>query len=529
MFLVTARQMSRMDINTIEEYGIPGAVLMENAGRGATRILLSKFGNLKNTNIGVVTGSGNNGGDGFVIARYLAEQGFTPEVFLLGSIKKVKGDAALNLSLLSELNISVIEITSQETFAMQQSSMLKCELWVDAIFGTGLNSNITGFIKTVIELINRTKKPVLSIDIPSGLHPDTGLPQGICIKADVTATFGYAKTGLITFPGIDYCGNIEVVDIGIPKHIEAKETLSTQLLTPQKISACYRPRGSNEHKGTTGHLLVFAGSTGKTGAAALTSQAAVRTGAGLVTLCTPENVNPILEMLLPEVMTIPLPESKSGELSKRSFDLAINASESKNCIAAGPGIGTSQQTTELINMIITRVDKPIILDADALNIISKDISILKKIKGPAILTPHPKEMERLTGLSVTEIQNNRIKAAGDFAKHHGVYLILKGARTVIAHPDGKVFINPTGNPSMASGGMGDVLTGMIAGFLAQGYPVADSAHMGVFLHGAAADILSSEKSPIGITASDIINEIPRLINMMVQNKLAPLKNIGYWF
>lgn len=529
MFLVTARQMSRMDKNTIEEYGIPGAVLMENAGRGATRILLSKFGNLTEKKIGIVAGSGNNGGDGFVIARYLAEHGYTPEVFLLGSVKKVKGDAALNLDLLSELNIPVTEITDQETFAIQQSAMLKCGLWVDAIFGIGLNADITGFFKTVIELINQTKKPVLSIDIPSGLHPDTGLPQGISIKADVTATFGYAKTGLVTFPGIDYCGCIEIVDIGIPKHIEVKEALSTQLLTPEKISACYRPRNSNEHKGTTGHLLVFAGSTGKTGAAALTSQAAARTGSGLVTLCTPESVNPVLETLLPEVMTIPLPESKNGELSKQAYNIAIEASESKNCITAGPGLGTLQQTRELINTIITLTDKPIVLDADALNIISKDTSVLKKIKGPAILTPHPKEMERLTGLSVTEIQKNRVKAAGDFAKRHGVYLILKGARTIIAHPDGQIFINPTGNPSMASGGMGDVLTGMISGFLAQGYPVADSTHMGVYLHGAAADILSSEKGPIGITASDVVNEIPRLINMMAQDKLAPLKNTGYWF
>lgn len=529
MFLVTARQMSRMDKKTIEEYGIPGAVLMENAGRGATRILLSKFGNLKNKKIGIVAGSGNNGGDGFVIARYLAEHGYTPEIFVLGSIKKIKGDAELNFSLLSELNIPVTEINDSETFVLQQSAMAKCDIWVDAIFGTGLNSDIKGFFKTIIELINRTKKPVLAIDIPSGLHPDTGLPQGICVKADVTATFGYAKTGLVTYPGIDYCGNIEVVDIGIPKHIEVKEALSTQLLTPEKISAYYRPRSSNEHKGTTGHLLIFAGSTGKTGAAALTSQAAVRTGAGLVTLCTPESVNPILETLLPEVMTIPLPESDNRKLPKSVSDIIIEASEGKKCIAAGPGIGTLQQAIELVDTLITQMDKPVVLDADALNIISIDVSILKKIKGSAVLTPHPKEMARLTGISVKEIQKNRVKIAGDFAKSHKVYLILKGARTVIAQPDGQIFINPTGNPAMASGGMGDVLTGMIAGFLAQGYPVADSVHMAVYLHGAAADILSSEKGPIGITASDIINEIPRLINMMAQNKLAPLKNTGYWF
>ncbi len=529
MFLVTALQMSQMDKKTIEDFGIPGAVLMENAGRGATRVLLSKFGNIQDKKIGIVAGAGNNGGDGFVIARYLAEKGINVSVYILSSVSKIKGDAALNLGLLTDIKVPVIEICDQKTFLQHKSAMLTSDIWVDAIFGTGLNSDITGFINTIIGCINNSEKPVLAIDLPSGLHPDNGQPLGICIKASVTATFGYAKTGHMTYPGIDYCGCIEIVDIGIPHHI-AKEVLpSVHLLTPEKMSSYYRPRNSNAHKGTTGHLLIIAGSRGKTGAAALTSEAAIRSGAGLVTLGIPESVSTILETLTPEIMTLLLPETKEGSLSNSAFDILSNTIETKNCIATGPGLGTVKQTAGLTHKVLCESKIPVVIDADALNNLSKNLNILTTMKVPAILTPHPKEMARLTGESIATIQNNRIKFAKDFAKKYNVHLILKGVRTIIAHPDGEVFINPTGNPSMASGGMGDVLTGMIAGFLTQGYSPVESSHMGVYLHGAIADILSIEKGPAGIIASDIISNIPRIITLMSKKELAPINNIGRWF
>ncbi len=529
MFLVTALQMSRMDKKTIEDFGIPGAVLMENAGRGATRILLSKFGNIQDKKIGIIAGSGNNGGDGFVIARYLAEKGIKVSVYILSYASKVKGDAALNLGLLSNLNVPVIEICDQKNFLQHKSAMLTSDIWVDAIFGTGLNSEITGFIKTIINFINNLGKPVFAIDLPSGLHPDNGQPLGTCIKANVTATFGYAKTGHMAYPGIEYCGSIEIVDIGIPDHI-AKEVLpSVHLLTPEKISSYYRPRNSNAHKGTTGHLLVIAGSRGKTGAAALTSEAAIRSGAGLVTLGIPESVNTILETLIAEIMTIPLPETKEGSLSKSAFNILNSTMRSINCIATGPGLGTCMQTVALTHKVLCESKSPVVIDAEALNIVSKNINILTEIKVPTILTPHPKEMARLTGESIETIQNNRIKFAKDFAKKYNVHLILKGVRTIIAHPNGEVYINPTGNPSMASGGMGDVLTGMIAGFITQGYSPVESSHMGVYLHGAIADILSIEKGPVGIVASDIISDIPRIIALMAKKELASINNIGRWF
>lgn len=529
MRLVTARQMSLMDKKTIEEFGLPGMVLMENAGRGATRILLSKFGHLKNRKVGILAGAGNNGGDGFVVARYLAGNGIDVSVYLFAAVSKPKGDAAVNLSLLSDLKIPVIEILDEKALAGHKAEMTGCDIWVDALFGTGLNAPVSGVIKTAIDLINILKKPVLAIDIPSGLHPDTGVPLGACIRANVTATFGYAKTGHFTYPGIDYCGSIEIVDIGIPPHIAEAEKPAARLLTPEIISSCYRPRSTNAHKGTTGHLLVFAGTKGKTGAAALTAEAAMRSGAGLVTLGVPESVNPILEMLLTEAMTVPLPETQDKVLSNEATGILLHTMNGKACLAIGPGIGTDKQTADVFNELMCESTIPVVIDADGLNLLGDNLTLLTNIKTPAVLTPHPKEMARLTGESVAAIQNNRINSARAFAETYKVHLVLKGARTVIAHPDGTVYINPTGNPAMASGGMGDVLTGMIAGFITQGYSPAEASHMGVYLHGTAADILSAETGPAGILASDIIRAIPHTLALMAEKKLAPVNDLGEWF
>lgn len=529
MYLVTAWQMSQMDKKTIEVFGIPGVVLMENAGRGATRILLSKFGEIQNKKIGIIAGCGNNGGDGFVIARYLANKGINVAVYLLSEISKIKGDAKSNLNLLSDINVPVIEIANQKSFLQYKTAMVNRDIWVDAIFGTGLNAEVTGFFKTIIQFINNLNKAVLAVDIPSGLHPDTGQPLGISIKANVTATFAFAKTGHMTYPGTDYCGSIEIVDIGIPPYIAEESLPCVHLLTPEIISSYYKPRNSNAHKGTTGHLLVIAGSRGKTGAAALTSKAAMRSGAGLVTLGVPESLNHILETLNTEIMTIPLPETKEGALSKSAFDLLNAIMETKNCIAIGPGLGTYKQTISMIHKILCESKIPVVIDADALNSLEGNMDILRNMKAPAILTPHPKEMARLTGDTIETIQKNRIKKAKDLAEKYKVYIVLKGSRTVIAHPNGEVFINPTGNPLMASGGMGDVLTGMIAGFLTQGYSPAESSHMGVYLHGAIGDLLKNEKSPVGILASDIIDYIPFIINQMAKAELAPIDNLGKWF
>lgn len=512
MYLVTASEMQEMDRKTIEEFGLPGRVLMENAGKGATQIFLRQFDYLSNRKVGVLAGRGNNGGDGFVIARYLAQKGVGVTVFLLAHRSHVKGDAAENLKLLTPLDISVIELPDQKSFSKPiKINILHQDILIDAILGTGLKSDVKGYFKKIIEFVNGLNKPVFSVDIPSGLNSDTGQPCGVCIRAHTTATFAYPKTGHVLYPGADYSGNLELVDIGIPPHVAEEVSPGQHLLTPELIRTYIQPRPSDAHKGNAGHLLVIAGSEGKTGAAAMTAVSAMRVGAGLVTLGIPRSLNRVLETQLVEVMTCPLPETETGVLDESSFDTIQGLLSGKKCLAIGPGLGTSIGTGKLIYKILRQSPITIVIDADGLNHLAEHIEMLKDIGPSVILTPHPGEMARLMQISVSAIQIDRINCARSFATKFNVHVVLKGAKTVIAHPDGRVFINPTGNPGMASGGMGDVLTGMIGGFVAQGYPTESATHLAVFIHGSAGDFLAKKNGPIGYLATDVMKALPNQI------------------
>ena len=517
MFLVTASQMQDMDKQTIESFGIPGLVLMENAGKGAFDMLLRKFKDIKAKRIAVIAGQGNNGGDGFVIARYLMEKGIIVNTFLLSSKKKVTGDAKVNMELAQKLcdrshTCSIIEIPDADTFKEQKSHILHHDLFIDAILGTGLNSDVRGFFKDAIALINSSKRPVFSVDIPSGLHSDTGQPLGIAVKADATATFAFAKAGHVLYPGNSYTGDLEVIDIGIPNFIAREKNIKLSLVEKNEIAACFSPRGFQSHKGSYGHLLVIAGSAGKTGAAALCANAAMRCGTGLVTLGIAKSLNKRLEPQVIEPMTHPLPEKEKGILSDNCFDEIQTLLKGKQALAIGPGLGTRNPTKKLVHKLIEKSEMPLILDADAINCIADNLTILKKKKAPAILTPHPGEMARLCNLPTSDIQEDRVGIASQFAKNHDTILVLKGAQTVVSLPDGRSFICPTGNPGMASGGMGDVLTGMIAGFFAQGFSPEKASLAGVFIHGMCADILAKEMGAFGFLATDMIQMIPKTIH-----------------
>ena len=514
MYLVTANEMQKMDRSTIESFGLPGRILMENAGRGATQFFLDQFKNAENKKIGVIAGRGNNGGDGFVIARYLAQKGISVTVYLLSEHQKVSGDASANLKLLSPLKVPVIEMPDAKSFSAHETAMRHEAIWIDAIFGTGLRSDVKGFFKDVIDFINRLNKPVFAVDIPSGLNSDTGQPCGACIRADATATFAFAKTGHFMFPGADYTGNLKIIDIGVPPHIAHDIGPLQYLLTPDLIRAVFSPRPSDAHKGHTGHLLVIAGSTGKTGAAVMTATSAMRSGAGLVTLGIPASLNPILEAQVIETMTEPLPETVNGILDDTSVNRIMDLLSDKKCLAIGPGIGTAPETQKLFKNLLQENTKPVVIDADGLNILAGHIEILKDLDTPVVLTPHPGEMARLISTTSANVQKDRIKCARDFAEKFNVHVVLKGARTIVAHPDGRVFINPTGNPGMASGGMGDVLTGVIAGFIAQGHQPELAAHAGVYLHGATADSLAKNKGPFGYLATDVMNTLPEVIKTL---------------
>ncbi len=517
MFLVTAKEMQEMDRLTIESFGIPGRVLMENAGRGATRLLVERFPDISKQKVGIVAGRGNNGGDGFVIARYLHEKGVKTTVYLLSSADMVKGDAEANLNLLGPLHIPVIEMPDKETFFENRTSIVHENIFVDAILGTGLKSDVKGFYKEVIEFINGLDRPVFSVDIPSGLDSDTGWPCGISIRADATATFAFAKTGHFLFPGADLTGDLGVIDIGIPDHIRKQIDPRQYVLSQEMINQYFQPRASDAHKGHTGHLLVIGGSPGKTGAAAMAAMSAMRTGAGLVTLACPASLNPVLETLAVEAMTHPLLETQSGGISEMSFDEIAELLSEKRCLAIGPGMGTDPSTKNLVCRLISESRIPIVVDADGLNNIANVVEVLKAAKAPVVLTPHPGEMARLLNLTPKAVQKDRITCAREFAVKYSVYVVLKGAGTVIAHPDGKVFINTTGNPGMASGGMGDVLTGIIGGLIAQEYSPEEAVHAGVYLHGAAADSLAKSIGPFGFLASDVADALPNEIGKVLKD------------
>lgn len=515
MDILTADEMREMDRQTIESFGLPGRILMENAGRGATRVLMTRYPDIASYTVGVVAGRGNNGGDGFVIARCLFQHGVDVRVYLLSESAKLQGNAADNFHLLAELGVPVAEIPDEAAFSRVRGEMAHRQIWVDAILGTGLNSDVRGFFKTVIEFINSTNRPVLAVDIPSGLHTDTGRPCGACIAATLTATFAFPKIGHIQLPGAEYVGGLHVIDIGIPPYIARQTGPRQHLITPAEIRLIMKPRPADMHKGGTGHLLIAAGAPGKTGAAAMSGLSAMRAGAGLVTLGVPESLNPVLEPQVLEPMTIGLKETPNGALSDDAADAILDLLSDKRCLALGPGIGTEPATARLVHRLIQESPVPVVVDADGVNCLALEPEILINAHSPVILTPHPGEMARLIDQPPKAVQADRVGCARQFAKSYKVHLVLKGARTVIAAPDGHIHINPSGNPGMASGGMGDVLTGIISGLICQGYPPEVAARVGVFLHGAAADELSRSMGPFGYLASDVMNRLPLTIKHLM--------------
>ncbi len=511
MILVTADEMREMDRLTIEEVGIPGRVLMENAGRGATDFFLERFPEAAQKRVGILAGRGNNGGDGHVMARLLAHRGIDVCVFLFATRNAVKGDAAENLELLFRLDVPVVEVPDEKAFQKHRTRMRHIDIWIDALLGTGLKSDVSGLFKKVIGFIEKTERPVFAVDIPSGLDSDTGRPKGTCLRAQATATFGHAKIGCVLLPGADYTGALKVVDIGIPPQVTSRVAPRHRQLTSDGIGSIIRPRAPEADKGHTGRVLVVAGAAGKAGAAAMTSMAAMRTGAGLVTLGVPASLNPAVEPQVLEAMTAPLPESAPGILTDAALDTILDLSAGKTCLAVGPGIGTAKGTADLVFELIRKCPVPMVIDADGLNCLARKMEALDQAGADIVLTPHPGEMARLMGSTAAEIQQDRVGWARRLAQGYGLTVVLKGAKTVIAQKDGRVFINPTGNPGMASGGMGDVLTGMIAGWIAQGLAPEEAAQAGVYLHGAAADALFRSRGPFGYLASDVMTLIPAQI------------------
>lgn len=507
MKLSTADQMRQLDRMAIEEYGIPGIVLMENAGRGTVAAIRREFGDPAGRTVTILVGPGNNGGDGLVIARHLHQLGALPRLILLAP-DKLTGDAAVNLAIVRKLGLPEQTLDAGADLAPVRDVLHRSWLAVDAIFGTGLKREVGGRFAAIIRLLNELPVPVIAVDIPSGLDADCGRPLGTCIQADLTVTFALAKPGLVTDQGRQLAGRLEVVDIGIPPAAVRKMEISTELLTPDLVRPWLPPRPPAAHKGTFGHLLAVAGAEGKTGAAILCGHGALRAGTGLVTLCVPEKVNPVFETVLTEAMTIPLPAGGRGRHSIEDYDAIAEAAQGKQALVVGPGLGTATETAALVQRLYGECRLPMVVDADGLNILAADRQAIGNPGGPRILTPHPGEMSRLSGLTTKEIQTDRLAVAADFARKHGVFLVLKGADTVIAAPNGRLAVNATGNAGMATGGMGDVLTGIIGGLLAQRLELWPAACLGVYAHGAAGDRLAAAAAPFGFLAGELARELP---------------------
>lgn len=516
MKLVTASQMQALDSAAVEKYKIRSLDLMERAGKGTADAVLTRFP--KKGPVIIFAGKGNNGGDGLVTARYLKNAGFNVSIYLLSPWTEFSPDARINWDRLAGLNVEICEIVSEHELKNDIKKFEKAVCIIDAIFGTGLSSEVKGKYKSVIEFINSLIKPVIAVDIPSGISADTGQPLGTAIRAKLTVTFGMAKVGCFTNIGAEYAQKVLVVDIGIPKELTERANTGYFLIMEDMFAPSFGKRVLDSHKGDFGHVLVIGGSSGKIGAGLLTAKAALRAGAGLVTYALPHTAYVKFDTKSPEIMYEGVADHGLGRFCKESLAPLKVLAQNKKVLAIGPGIGTEKDTTAVIIDFIKKDQLPSIIDADGLNCLAGDIGAISVRKNPVILTPHLGEMARLTGLPSKNIQADRIAAAKNFAKAHRVYLVLKGHRTIVASPEGNIFINPTGNPGMATAGTGDVLTGVIAGFIAQDIPVETAVIAGVYLHGLAGDLAAKDLGVRGLIASDVINCLPLAMKTVVSDQ-----------
>lgn len=518
MKVVTSQEMRAIDRAAIEGLGMPGVVLMENAGRGVFRELEAYMDGVKDLRALVVAGKGNNGGDGFVVARHLANHGAEVRIVLLGKVSEVQGDAKVNLEIARGMKLPIREIADEEALEDLANSLSEAEVVVDAIFGTGFTGKAEGLHGRAIEMMNEGEAPIIAIDCPSGLNVDTGFAEGACIEADLTVTMGLPKRGHLLYPGADLCGEVVVVDIGVPPSLVEQQKVRVATMEEEEARMLLPQRPGDAHKGDCGTVYLLAGSVGFTGAGAMASLAALRSGAGLVTWGLPQSLNDAMEAKVTEVMTKPLPETSARSLSVKALAESGSLLKKATVLALGPGISTHPETVELVHEAAATLTLPMVIDADGLNCLALKKGWAKSrshSKAEWVLTPHPGEMARLLGITTEQVQMDRIGIAERAAEEFHATIVLKGAPTIIACSGQDTYINTTGNPGMASGGTGDVLTGIIAGFMAQGLSGYSAAKLGVYVHGLAGDLAAQEKTEPGMIAGDVLEKIPAALKQLL--------------
>ncbi len=522
--ILTTSQIRKLEADWIKQCGSNWSqVLMEVAGRGAAKIAL-KMWEENPGDVIVMCGRGNNGGDGMVVARYLHLWGVPVSAWLVSKDNSAKlemstDESKTNRTILENLGVDVTVSNESPLHALSEATLI-----VDALFGTGLDRDLDGTFRTAVDAINRSGKSVIAIDMPSGVNSDTGKVMGAAVRADHTVTFGYLKPGQLCHPGASLTGDLSVIDIGLPEADEEEQPIIT-LTTSDYVRGLLPPRPTDSNKGTFGSVLTVAGSLGMSGATLLASQSALRAGAGLSLLATPKTL--VLNLPPGEVIYHAISETKDYSIALDAVQEVEKLVEKVTAILLGPGLSTRDETVSFVHKFVKEClaenDKPCIIDADALNAIAKDTSVMPPSAEHIVITPHPKELSRLMDCSVQEIQENRVQAAQKAAEKFGCVVVLKGAHSIVASPDGELFINPTGNAGMATAGAGDVLSGIIGGLLAQGLKPIDAAAVGVYLHGAAGDYAASEIGETGLIAGDIMGSIPFAISNIEKGDASELE------
>jgi ADP-dependent NAD(P)H-hydrate dehydratase / NAD(P)H-hydrate epimerase len=520
MKVATTEEIQRIDRMTIEHVGIPGSTLMECAGILALKTILKRFDS-RGRSFLILCGTGNNGGDGLVMARHLHLLGGRCSTIIAGRAEKITGDALLNYKALRNISAPSVEIADESGLDALEESLARADIIVDALFGTGLSSPLRAFPAAVIALINKSGKIIVSVDIPSGIDATTGHVMGCAVKAHLTVTMGLPKMGLLLYPGASHTGEIIVAHIGFPRHLLEDEQIRSSLAFPEELAPRIPGRPPDAHKGTCGRALIVGGSKGYTGAAALSSMSCHRAGAGLVTLAIPESLNPIMEEKLTETITHPYPDPENEKDIAKALKEILGLCAGADALALGPGIGREPSMQELAREIVRRAALPAVLDADAL---FPSIVEGHRLELP-ILTPHPGEMGRLMEKETREIMARPVDYCRECARKYRAVVILKGSHSLIADPSGRLSVNITGNPGMATAGMGDVLTGIIAGLLAQGTQPYDAALCGAFIHGLAGDYAARTMGGRGLLASDLISLIPMVLELITEKRFEEIRKL----
>lgn len=500
MKVTSVTEMRELDKTAIEKFGIPDELLMENAGLASYTVLAREIG-IKGKVFLIVCGLGNNGGDGFVVARKIHSAGGIAKIHVLGDCGKFKGPAKLNLDIIRQLPIELAELENAETL---KRAITRCDCIVDAVFGTGLTRNVDGLYRQVLESMDESRKPIFSLDIPSGIHGDTGQPMGYAVHADHTVTFGLPKFGNMLYPGYEHCGKLHVSFISFPPAMYEKKELLVEINRPVELP----PRARHAHKGSVGQALFIAGAASYIGAPYFAALSFLKAGGGYSRLAAPKSITSFIAAKGSEIVFVPQQETAAGSISLKNKETLLGLAEKMDMVVLGPGLSLHEETQRLVRELVREIHVPLLLDGDGITALCPHLDIIKERQGETVLTPHLGEMARLTGETISELDIHKITHLQNTARALRSTIVLKGAHSLIGYADGRVFINMSGNPGMASAGSGDVLTGAIAAMFGLGLPLYDAVRQGVFIHSVAGDLAARDLGEDGITAQDLLDYLP---------------------